>query len=410
MPLIRCALGLALGMILSACSHHSEPRQDLAPASPLAIAELGQQIFNDPALSASGKMSCASCHSPQHAYAAPNTLPVQLGGKNLNRAGLRSVPSLRYVLGATPAWHMQHEVDPITHQLKPESEPTGGFTRDGRFNSLHEQAVTPLFAVSEMANTSIHGLINKLKVAPYSAQFKRVYGEHVLKNDEVALATMLDAIKHFELDDPSFHPYSSKYDQYLDGDVQLSDQELRGLALFNDPNKGNCNTCHISTRGEDGSPPIFTDLTFANLGVPRNPNLPANVDPKFFDLGLCGPERKDLQTTPSDCGMFKTPSLRNVASRAVFMHNGVFTHLDDVVRFYAERDIHPAKWYPRHAGRIYKYNDLPKAYLANVNFTDAPFSRKTIGKPVLSDTDISDIVAFLNTLTDDDVVNLTQKP
>ena len=410
MSLRRLALAVALGIVLSACSRHSEPRQDLAPASPLAIAELGQQIFNDPALSASGKMSCASCHSPQHAYAAPNPLPVQLGGSDLNKAGLRSVPSLRYTLSATPAWHMQHEVNPVTHRIEPESEPTGGFTRDGRFNTLHEQAVTPLFAANEMANTSIASLINKLKVAPYSAQFKRVYGIHVFENNEVALATMLDAIQHFELDDPSFRPYSSKYDHYLEGSVQLSDQELHGLALFNDPKKGNCNTCHISARDEDGSPPIFTDLTFANLGVPRNPNLPANVDPKFFDLGLCGPERKDLQTTPRDCGMFKTPTLRNVATRAVFMHNGVFTRLDDVVRFYAERDIHPAKWYPKAAGHIDKYNDLPKALRGNVNMTDAPFNRKATAKPVLSDADITDIVAFLNTLTDDDVVSMRQTP
>jgi cytochrome c peroxidase len=98
--------------------------------------------------------------------------------------------------------------------------------------------------------------------------------------------------------------------------------------------------------------------------------------------------------------LFRTPSLRNVARRPVFLHNGVFHSLSDLVRFYAERDTEPQRWYPRAAdGRILKFNDLPAAYLANVD-TQAPFDRHAGDAPALSGQDIEDIVAFLQTLND----------
>jgi cytochrome c peroxidase len=115
---------------------------------------------------------------------------------------------------------------------------------------------------------------------------------------------------------------------------------------------------------------------------------------------LCGPWRADLQGRHEYCGLFRTPSLRNAARRPVFMHNGVFRSLTDVVRFYAERDTQPQKWYPHAAdGRILKFNDLPAADVANLD-KQVPFDRRPGDAPALSEQDIENIVAFLQTLTD----------
>jgi cytochrome c peroxidase len=99
--------------------------------------------------------------------------------------------------------------------------------------------------------------------------------------------------------------------------------------------------------------------------------------------------------------LFKTPTLRNVATRRVFFHNGVVHTLEDAVRFYVERETRPEKWYPRKAdGAVAMYDDLPAVYRANVDVKDAPFNRHRGEKPALSDREIKDIVAFLNTLSD----------
>jgi cytochrome c peroxidase len=133
----------------------------------------------------------------------------------------------------------------------------------------------------------------------------------------------------------------------------------------------------------------------------RNPEIPANRDPKYFDLGLCGPYRLDLAKETGFCGVFKSPTLRNVATRSVFFHNGRFHDLEDVLHFYVERDTAPGKWYPKRAnGKVDKYNDLPSRYRDNVDVADAPLDRKPGGKPALSDAEIWDVIAFLQTLND----------
>ncbi|HEY2254415.1 MAG TPA: cytochrome-c peroxidase, partial [Variovorax sp.] len=112
--------------------------------------------------------------------------------------------------------------------------------------------------------------------------------------------------------------------------------------------------------------------------------------------------RGDQAGQTTYCGMFKTPSLRNVAARGVFLHNGVFTNLADVVRFYAERDVHPGKWYPARHGVVERYDDLPPAYRENIDTLDAPLDRKPGQAPALNESEVQDIVAFLCTLTDAD--------
>ena len=173
-----------------------------------------------------------------------------------------------------------------------------------------------------------------------------------------------------------------------------------------DPAKGNCASCHTmnpqSTKPADN---LFTDFAHYATGIPRNTAIPANANPSYFDLGLCGPNRSRPAlgaNVPADvsiekfCGTFKMPSLRNVGDRQVFMHNGVFSNLRDVVSFYATRDSNPKRWY----GAAAVPNDLPLAYQANIVRDRAPLNRAAGAGPALSEKEIDDVVAFLKTLSD----------
>jgi cytochrome c peroxidase len=147
---------------------------------------------------------------------------------------------------------------------------------------------------------------------------------------------------------------------------------------------------------------LFTDFTYDGLGLPRNAAIPANADPRYTDLGLCKSGRSGRASQDSACGKFKVPTLRNVATRQVFFHNGHIKNLRDAVAFYVSRDTQPEQWYPRKAGKgIAKFNDLPVKYHSNVNVEEVPYDGKPGGKPSLSDEEIDDVVAFLRTLTDE---------
>ncbi len=386
--------GAALLLALSACGGSSPSSSGSSAAPVLAAslsqpARLGELIFKDQSLSASGRQSCASCHNPDHAHGPTSTLAAELGGPDGTTPGFRAAPSLRY-LDRTPVFAFAKD-----------GTPTGGFDRDGRAQSLAEQGQRPFLAPHEMANASIEEVVARLKQAPYAAQFRQQFGDTILDNPEQAFSRMTYALQQFQLEEPSFHPYDSKYDQFLAGKVKLADAELRGLALFNDKNKGNCAACHPSARAANGAAPLFTDFTFDNLGVPRNPRLAATADPAYFDLGLCGPDRTDLAGRSDLCGAFKVPTLRNVATRKVFFHNGAFSNLTEVVRFYVTRDTNPELWYPLGAdGTVQKFNDLPPQYRANVNVAEVPYNRQPGMAPALTPAEIDDLVQFLGTLTD----------
>jgi cytochrome c peroxidase len=140
------------------------------------------------------------------------------------------------------------------------------------------------------------------------------------------------------------------------------------------------------------------------LGVPRNSQIPANADPTYFDRGLCGPLRQDQALEPKYCGMFKTPTLRNVAARAVFFHNGKFHSLREALQFYERRDTDPGLWYPPAPdGGALKFDDLPESLRMNIDTVDEPLTRKEGAMPAWSETDIDAVLAFLQTLTDRDV-------
>jgi cytochrome c peroxidase len=334
-------------------------------------------------------MSCQSCHDPDHAFASPVNEPVPRGGPATATPGFRNAPSLRYLAGSG------------AFSFENDGAPLGGFNRDGRANSLAEQARRPFLAEHEMANATVTDVADKLRRTAYAAEFEAVFGARIFEQPELAFDRAVTALQQYQLEDPDFAPFTSKYDAFLRGKIRLSDAELRGLGVFNDAQKGNCAACHPSARGAAGEMPLFTDFSYDNLGVPRNPAIPANNDPGYFDLGLCGPFRDDLAASRDLCGAFKVPTLRNVALTPPYFHNGRFATLTDAIRFYVRRDTHPQEWYPTGVdGLVQKFDDLPPQYVGNVNVSEAPYNRGPGDVPALDAAEIADLVAFLDTLTD----------
>lgn len=370
-----------------------------------SVGALGKKIFFDVSLSRSGRMSCATCHNPSYAYGPPNGLAVQLGGPEMDQQGARSVPSLRYVLNRTPVWNKEFIANPAERIIEGEEPPTGGFGWDGRFNTLHDQAAFPLLASNEMANTGAEEITAKLQRSSYADEFRKEFGAQIFDDPAKAYAQARLALERFELEDSSFHPYNSKYDDYLDGKVPLSEQEKRGLDLFDDRRRGNCSSCHLDRKGADGSHPLFTDYEFEALGVPRNPEILANAAHHYFDMGLCGPLRTDQTGQQKYCGLFKTPTMRNVATRSVFFHNGRFHTLKETLRFYVRRDTDPRLWYPvSPSGTVNKFDDLPSLLRGNIDVIDEPLTRREGASPAWTDAEIDDVIAFLQTLTDHDAL------
>lgn len=363
------------------------------------LREAGRAIFSDPAFSASGKQSCASCHDPARRYNPPNAGDVQIGGPGLREQGLRAPPTLTY-LNRVPPYDNHYYDSEEEADGSVDNGPTGGLTWDGRVDTGAQQAAIPLTAKFEMANTRA-GVAAAVRKAPYAATLRRALGDEALADDERAFAAVVRALGAFEEDYAEFSPYTSKYDAFLTGRAQLSAQERRGLDLFDDEKKGNCAQCHLSKRGLDGTPPAFSDYGLIALAVPRNEAIVRNRDARFFDLGACGPERTDKAGQAEYCGLFRTPTLRNVALRNSFFHNGKFHDLRDVVDFYVTRDITPERWYAKDAvGKTIVYDDLPAPYHANIN-RDPPFAgQHARAKPALSATEIDDVVAFMRTLSD----------
>jgi cytochrome c peroxidase len=363
------------------------------PPTPVTT-ELGRKLFFDPGLSASGKLACVSCHDPGRALAPANDRAIQPGGRDGKQRGFRAAPGLRY-LAAVPRFS-EHAVD---EESGADGGPTGGFMWDGRADTAHDQARHPLFAAFEMANESQAALAARLRRAPYAQALRDAFGPAAQGDDKAAVDVAVFALEVFEQSPGEFAPYTSKYDAVLRGQATLTARELRGFQLFNASSKGNCASCHPSAIQSAGFP-AFSDFGFVALGLPRAKAIPANADPRFFDLGLCGPLRRDLADHPEYCGLFRTPSLRNVAVRRRLFHNGSFASLGEAVRFYATRDVAPEKWYPRDAGgRVVKFDDLPERYRRNVNM-DPPFGGRPGDKPALDDGEIADIVVFLGTLSD----------
>jgi cytochrome c peroxidase len=279
--------------------------------------------------------------------------------------------------------------------------PQGGLFWDGRADTLQDQALGPLLSPLEMDGGNVETVAAKLRRAPYAARMVGLFGAAVFATPRLAVAEALFAVARYQIEDQSFHPYSSKFDFWLEGKARLTPDELRGYRLFNDPEKANCGGCHLAQPRADGLPPLFTDGQFEALGAPRNPTLAVNRDPAYFDLGICGPWRTDMRNETQYCGMFRTPTLRNVATRRVFFHNGVFHSLIEVQDFYNYRDTDPERVYPRAAdGMVARFDDIPPAYRSNVDVEDPPLDRYLGDAPAMTPEEELDIIAFLRTLTD----------
>jgi cytochrome c peroxidase len=395
------------------------------PVTPLsAMAQLGRQIFHDAGLSASGRQSCASCHDPANHYGPPGDLPAMFGGPDLSAQGDRTVPSLTYLERQPPFTVGPDKDEDETTTLAqmvalgqgaPRAKktatdnaesaanlvPQGGLFWDGRTDTLQQQALQPLLNPMEMANDSAATVAAKFRHTSYAPRFAQIFGPGVLADSDLLFNEAMFAVARYQIEDASFHPYTSKFDFWLEGRTRLLPAEMRGYIAFNDPARANCAGCHVDQAGRDGQPPRLTDGQFEALGAPRNHALANTHDPRFFDLGVCGPFRDDMRSQTQYCGMFVTPTLRNVATRHSFFHNGVFHSLKAVLDFYNNRDVAPETVYPRAAdGTVAKFDDIPPAYRDNVDVVDPPLDRHPGDALPMTAQDESDIIAFLETLTD----------
>lgn len=342
-----------------------------APA-PAAVAALGEQLFNDATLSSSGTQACASCHDAATGFSDPdNALPVSAGAV-AGLFGTRNTPTASYAAFVPPLGATLEDGEVLW---------LGGLFHDGRVDTLEQQAQKPFLNPVEMNNASPAAVVARLRTSPVAASFVAVYGADALDPGQEALAfeRIAAAIAAFERT-PAFAPFNSRFDDYLAGRGTLSPQELEGMAVFVRADKGNCAACHSIARGPNGEPPLFTDFTYDNLGVPRHPDT-AFFAADFVDDGLAAtlvargePGAEALR------GKFRVPTLRNVARTAPYMHNGVFGSLREVVEFYNTRDTAPGRW---------GATEVP----ATVNHDE-------LGSLGLSDRDIDALVAFLNTLSD----------
>jgi cytochrome c peroxidase len=378
---------LTLGRLLLALSFTTLPLAALAAdATPDAKAQLGRILFFDTSLSEPSGQSCATCHAPGTAFIDPDSSRPTSKGVHPERFGNRNTPSAMY-MAFSPKFHYDHK----------EKLYVGGQFWDGRSATLEEQAKGPFLNPVEMANPNKRAVVEKVRRASYAEQFDVVFGKGALVSVNRAYDHIAAAIAAFERT-TEFQPFSSRYDAWLAGKGQLTEQELRGLKLYQDEKKGNCAACHPSERGPKGEPPLFTDFTYDNIGVPRNPDNPfygqdKKFNPqgaKFVDKGL-----GDFVKQRTEDGKFKVPTLRNIAKTAPYMHNGYFKTLRGVVVFYNDRDLKPACKGDVSEAEALAQRCWPKPEIRSNLNTDE------MGKLGLSDQEIDDIVTFMHTLNDE---------
>jgi cytochrome c peroxidase len=359
-------------LVLAACGATAAP----APAP--SAAELGALVFHDTAMSQPAGQACADCHADATAFRDPETDHTTSMGVVAGRFGSRNAPSAMYT-AQVPALHY----DATEQQL------AGGLFWDGRADSLELQAEGPLMNPLEMNNPDRETVVDKLRLSPYADQFRAVYGDDALGNEDTAFAHLTDALAAYERS-PVLAPFSSKYDHYLAGSEHLTASEERGRQIFEDPARGNCASCHPA--------PLFTNFTYANLGVPAYANnlfyaQPAALNPEgaaFRDRGLGG----TVDNAAFD-GQFRVPTLRNVARTAPYGHNGYFANLTYFVEFLATRDTGSPD-----VGTCSRAATAPTAACA---WPPSEFPANVdhhVGHLPLSSADIDDLVAFLETLTD----------
>ena len=355
-----------------------------------AQARLGHEIFHDKSLSVSGQQSCASCHLKEFGHASARGL--EIGGPQMQFKGDRNTPSLRYLWRNT-GLHFDEE-----------GKASGGFFWDGRADSLNAQAAEPFLNPAEMANADKSSVVAKLSRAAYAVEFERVFGTGIWQQPDKAFDAMTQALASYQTEDADFHPFDSVFDRVSQGQASFNTAQARGWELFKDPEKGNCAACHTAEADKDGTPALFTDNSYDNLGVPVSSKM---LKHQALDKGVCThPLVRARPDAQSLCGAFKVPSLRNVAVRRAFFHSASMTDLREVIAFYATRDTDPKRWY----GTTKPLGGVPKALRANVNRDEVPYGQKPGEQARLSEQDIDDLLAFLHTLTDADLQAITASP
>ena len=341
--------------------------------------EVGKLIFEDTRLSANMNQSCASCHAALDGFADPivtAATPVS-EGSIADEFGNRNAPTSAYSM-FSPSFGLI--TDPDRGDIY-----AGGQFLDGRRNTLEEQAKDPFTNPVEMANPAPLAVVNKIRNGPYADKFMAVYGSDVF-DTATAFDRIAEAIAAFERS-AEMNPFSSKFDCHLQGKYTLSTSEQSGMNLFNGTAK--CSLCHTSTPDPVSGKVLFTNFQYFNIGVKKNPAHPAGTG--FTDLGLGDRLEKDGILVPAiaalEYGKFKTPTLRNIAKTAPYMHNGVYATLKDVIQHY---DI-----------------DIPNANITpEVSENIAPelefdtFNSLNLSTPPAVPNDYADLEAFLNTLTD----------
>lgn len=401
---------------------------DNLPDVPLTREErLGQLLFFDEHISTPKGQSCAECHLFESGWTGPDERINATGsvyeGAVAGRHGNRKPPSSAY---ATPA--------PLFDLYLMDGEMlfAGGNFWDGRAtghrlgNAAADQAQGPPLNPVEQNNPDIQTVCVRIRNSDYAYRrtgstyeelFAEVYGPGAL-DCEVNVQRTYDlfaiAIATWEAS-CQVNAYSSKYDAYVRGEAELTSQEQLGLRLFQ--GKAMCANCHVIEPGPDGEPPLFTDFTYDNLGVPPNPCnpwywMPAQFNPlgpQWLDMGL-GLSPPLLDGFPdyasAQMGKMKVPTLRNVNKRPregfvkAYMHNGFFKTLKGVVHFYNTRDVLPACEdipdipYPITEEVALGYGCWPTAEVPiNVNTEE-------MGDLGLSAEEEAALVAFMKTLSD----------
>ena len=320
---------------------------------------LGKNIYFDK-ISEPGSMACADCHSPKVGFTGP------IPGFNLHGSVYRGAVAQRFGDRRPPTAAYGGD-SPVLHFDDVEGLWIGGMFWDGRATGwtlgdpLAEQALGPFLNPVEQNNPDALTVLQKIAGAKYYSLWEKLYGAMSLDPEGVSgnYEKVGRAIAAYERS-KEVSSFTSKFDYYLKGEAKLTEEEEWGMELFNDEGKGKCALCHLS----DGDAPLFTDFTYDNLGVPKNPENPMyKTHPDFVDPGLGGflatlPEWEDMAA--DNWGKHKVPTLRNVDKRPGlgfpkdYTHNGAFKSLKEIVHFYNTRDVEPSWPDPEYAATVNK--------------------------------------------------------
>ena len=355
-------------------------------ANSISKEDLGKALFFDINLSKNRTQSCATCHNPEAAFVDDRDNGVSKMaslGDDLKSLGDRQAPTASYA-----------KFSPDFHFNAKKGFYVGGQFWDGRESSLEGQAGGPPLNPIEMGMESKKEVIDRLKENSfYVESFKSLFGKDIFKNDENAYIAMTKAIASFDRTD-EFSTFDSKYDRYLKGEYDLTPLEDLGMSIFFSNNNNSCASCHV-LKGEGKTGETFSNYEFHNIGVPENKELRAKNGINKKDLGLSA--NPNIKNKNENLGKYKTPTLRNVAVTAPYMHNGVFKDLKTVVEFYdkynnKDRDVNP---------------ETKKTWdEAEVKETIA---LKELKANALTDRKVEALVAFMKLLTDKKYEHLLEK-